>query len=260
MSTGTSGLRIAVIIKQVPDINAVTIDPVTRHPRLGNDRIMNTYDAYAVGEAIGIKERFGANVTVVTAGSHEAREVLMRALATGADDAILIDFPDHNEVDSLAIAKVISRELANHGFDLVLAGQSTDDYESGQVGPQVAELLRWPHVSLVTHVDLNERSLRVRRDAEASKETIEVPLPAVLMVLSGRDSEQRYPTLRGMMAAKKKTILLVSPDQDTDDLPRIEWSEPAAVDRAASGIILEGLPADQAASELVAWLKEHKLA
>ncbi len=260
MSEKTNGLKIAVIIKQVPDINAVTVDPVTRHARLGSDRVMNTYDAYAVSEAIGIKERIGATVTVVTAGPPEAREVLMRALATGADDAILIDFPDHNDVDSLTIAKVITRELVNRDFDLILAGQSTDDYESGQVGPQVAELLRWPHVSLVTHVDLDGGNLRVRRDAEASKETIAVPLPAVLMVLSGRDGEQRYPTLRGMMAAKKKTTLLVSPNQGIGDPIRIEWSEPVAVERAASGIIVEGLPADQAASELVAWLKEHKLA
>jgi electron transfer flavoprotein beta subunit len=251
--------RIAVLIKQVPDVNAITVDPVTRHANLGSDRVMNTYDAYAVGEAIGIRERFGGTVTVVTAGPAGAREVLVRALATGADDAILIDYPQHNDVDSLSMARTIAHELTGHDFDLILAGQSTDDYETGQVGPQVAELLQWPHVSLVTHVDIEQSMLMVRRDAEASKESIAVPMPAVLMILSGRDGEQRYPTLRGMMAAKKKVIQTVTPNGANVEPKRIQWSDPVAVEQASSGVIVEGVSAEKAATELVAWLKEHKL-
>ncbi len=252
-------LDIAVIVKQVPALNSIAVDPVTHRPDLGSERVMNTYDAYAVGEAIGIKERCGATVTVITAGPPSAREVLLRALATGADRAILIDLPNHNEIDTLSTARFLADEILKHEFDLVLAGQSTDDYDTGQVGPQVAELLRWPHVSLVTHVEVTDRSLTVNRDAGASKEVVALPLPAVLMVLSGRDGPQKFPTLRGMMAARKKSIAVVEPNPNVEP-KRLEWSDPVAIEREATGTILEGVPAEQAAAELVSWLRERKLA
>lgn len=258
MSMTQNELRIAVLIKQVPDINAVTVDSVSRQALLGDDRVMNTFDGYAVGEALSIRDRVGAHVTAIAAGPPESRDVLLRALATGVDEAILIDLPRHNEIDSLATARIIAGEIARHEFDLVLAGQSSDDYETGQVGPQIAETLNWPHVSLVTHVDVEDRVLRISRDAEASKETIETPLPAVLMVLSGREGSQRFPTLKGMMTAKKKTIPVVEPGHEVG-AARIEWSEPLAVDREAEGIILQDIAADDAAGQLVAWLKEQKL-
>lgn len=258
MSELSGQLDIAVLVKQVPDVNAITVDPATHAPIAGPASVMNTYDAYAVGEAIGIKERFGATVSVITAGPPSAREVLLRALATGADQAILIDLPNHNDIDSLATARILAAEIEQREFDLVLAGQSTDDYETGQVGPQVAELLGWPHVSLVTHVEVDGRSLTVNRDAETSKEVVALSLPAVLMVLSGRDGSQKYPTLRGMMAAKKKTIPSVEPSHG-EESTRLEWSDPVAVEREMSGTILEGVPAEQAAAELVAWLRERKL-
>jgi len=251
-------LNIAVLVKQVPDVNAITVDPVTHRPDLGSERIMNTYDAYAVGEAIGIKERFGGTVTVITAGPSSAREVLLRALATGADEAVLIGLPNHNDTDSLSTARILAAEIRKHGFDLILAGQSTDDYETGQVGPQVGELLGWPHVSLVTHVDVDDRSLTINRDAEASKEIISVSLPAILMVLSGREGPQKFPTLRGMMAAKKKDIPIVAV-KGPEPATRLNWSDPVAVEREATGTILEDVPAEQAAAELVAWLRERKL-
>jgi len=258
MSKLSGQLDIAVIVKQVPDINSITVDPVTHRPDLGSERVMNTYDAYAVGEAIGIKERFGGTVTVITAGPSSAREVLLRALATGADEAVLIDLPNHNDIDSLSTARILAAEIRKHGFELILAGQSTDDYEMGQVGPQVAELLGWPHVSLVTHVEVEGRTLTVNRDAEASKEVVETSLPAVLMVLSGRDRPQKFPTLRGMMAAKKKTIAVVEPGLNGQSR-RLEWSDPVAIERDVKGTILKDVPAEQAAAELAAWLREQKL-
>ena len=257
MSMDHGELKIAVLVKQVPDVNEISVDPVSREAVIGAGHIMNTYDAYAVGEAITIRERCGATVTVVTAGPPQARDVLLRALATGADEAILIDLPGHNDIDSLATSRIIASELAKHEFDLVLAGQSTDDYETGQVGPQVAEVLQWPHVSLVTQVDVDGRTLTVRKDAEAAKETVQVPLPAVLMVLSGREGPQRFPTLRGMMTTKKKTIPVVTPE--VPDTSRLAWSTPKAELREAAGVILRDLPADEAAGMLVTWLKERKL-
>jgi electron transfer flavoprotein beta subunit len=219
---------------------------------------MNTYDAYAVSAAIDVRERHGGSITVVTMGPPAARDVLMRAMAIGADDAIHIDAAVDDDIDTLATARLLASAVSE-GFDLVLAGQSTDDIETGQVGPQVAELLGWPHVSLVTHIEVDQDHVRVNRDAEASKEVIEAPLPTVLMVLSGRDVEQRYPTLRGMMAAKKKPLRQVTPEVQADQA-RLSWSEPTAPVRDATGIILRDLPAEEAATQLVTWLKERRLA
>ncbi|MEJ7900822.1 MAG: electron transfer flavoprotein subunit beta/FixA family protein [Thermomicrobiales bacterium] len=259
MKVQTEQLRIAVLVKQVPDINEISVDAVTHYANLGPAQVMNTYDAYAVGEAIGIKERAGATVTVITAGPPSAREVLLRALATGADEAILIDLPNHNDIDTLATARLLAAEIGKHPFDLILAGQSTDDYETGQVGPQVAELLGWPHASLVTHVEVsNNRRLTINRDAEASKEVVETATPAVLMVLSGRDGLRKFPTLRGMMAAKKETIPVVEA-QHRQEFQRLEWSDPIAIEREVTGTIVEGVPAEQAAADLVTWLREQKL-
>lgn len=258
MSAQTDQLRIAVLVKQVPDVNEITVDVATHRAHHGSTQVMNTYDAYAVGEAIGIKERVGATVTVITAGPPSARAVLSRALATGADEAILIDLPNHNDIDTLATARILAAEIRKHDFDLILAGQSTDDYETGQVGPQVAELLGWPHASLVTHVEVSGTSLTVNRDAEASKEIVETMTPAVLMVLSGRDGSQKFPTLRGMMAAKKKTIPVVEAEHRQEPA-RLAWSDPVAIERDVTGTILEGVPAEQAAADLVSWLREQKL-
>lgn len=258
MSEQSPPLRIAVLVKQVPDVNAITVDPDSGAPGFGSDLVMNTYDGYAVSAAVGIKERFGAIVTVVTAGPSPAREVLLRALATGADEAILIDLPESNALDTLAMSRILAAEIGKHAFDLVLAGQSTDDYESGQVGPQVAEQLDWPHVSLVTNVEVETGALRIARDAEASKEIVGVSLPAVLMVLSGRDSPQKFPTLRGMMSARKKAIPVVAPSL-RQGAQRLAWSAPRAVEREAEGTIVHDMPAEEAAATLVAWLKERKL-
>lgn len=250
-------VNIAVLVKQVPDINEITIDPVSRHARLGESRVLNTFDHYALTAALGLREDVGGTVTAIAAGPPRAREVLLRCLAIGADEAILVDLPDNNGIDTLALARVLATEIRKHGVALVFAGQSTDDYEAGQVGPQVAELLGWPHISLVTQAALDGDRLRVRRDAEGTREDVSVDLPAVLMVLSGRDSEQRYPTLRGMMQAKKKRIPVVTPQ--LDDRVRLSWSTPVAVERAATGIIVQGEPAPDAARNLVAWLRERKL-
>jgi len=250
-------VRIAVLVKQVPDIAEVRVDNASRHPVLGPSRVMNTYDAYAISEAVSLKERVGGDVTVVTAGSASVRDVILRALATGADSGIHLDIDDPNAVDTLAMAAVLTDCLRDEEFDIILAGQTTDDYETGQVGLQVAELLGWPHVSLATHIDAVDGGVRVARDAEGSKETIQLPTPCVVVVLSGRDGEQRHPSLRGMMAAKKKPIRTASPSLPTS--PRISWSEPVAPVRDAEGIILEGVPPQEAASQLVSWLHDRKL-
>lgn len=250
-------LRIAVLVKQVPDIAAVSVDEESRRADLGTTKVMNTYDAYAVSEAVSLKERTDAEVTVVSAGPASTREVILRALATGADCGVHVEIDDPNAMDSLATARVLADALREENFDVILAGQTTDDYETGQVGLQVAELLGQPHVSLATHIDVAEAGVRVARDAEGSKETVELLTPCVVVVLSGRDGQQRHPSLRGMMAAKKKPIRSI-----TATVPgkrRLTWSEPVAPVREQEGTIVSGVAPSAAAAQLVSWLKDRKL-
>lgn len=258
MSDAAGSPRIAVLVKQVADVNAIEIDPESRQAIPGWPLVMNTYDAYAIGEAITIKERHGGEVTVICAGPDSARDVLLRGLATGADAAIHIALPDPNAVDTLALAGVLRTILEGRTFDLILAGQVADDYETGQVPAQLAELLGLPHVSLVTHVEIASDGLRVRRDAEASKETVRCPMPAMLLVLSGRDGPRHHPSLRGMMAAKRKPIERIEVPQP-DSAGRLSWSPPVVPEKVFTGIIVRDQPADVAAAALAGWLGEHKL-
>ena len=258
MNGKATPLRVALLVKQVPDVTALQIDPKTRRPLPGADLVMNTYNAYAVGEAINIKEVFGADVAVVSAGPDSTRNVLLRGLATGADRAIHIVLSEPHEIDTLALAATLASVLKERAFDLILAGQTTDDSETGQVPAQLAELLGIPHVSLVTHVDIGSDHARVRRDAEASKELVTCPMPAVLMVLSGRDGPRHHPSLRGMVAAKRKPLDRVDvPSPDTSG--RLSWSVPIVPEKTLEGVMVRDEPAEVAASKLVDWLDERNL-
>ena len=250
--------RIAVLVKQVADVNAIETDPDSRQAKPGGALVMNTYDAYALSEAITLKETNGAVVTVICVGPDSVREVLLRGLATGADAAIHIVLSDNNSVDTLTLAGVLGAVVEDKAFDLILAGQVADDYETGQVPAQLAELLGVPHVSLVTHVEIEPDGLRVRRDAEASKETLHCPMPAVLMVLSGRDGPRHHPSLRGMMAAKRKPIERLEASR-SQSAPRLTWSEPIVPEKVFAGIIVRDEPADVAAAALADWLFDLKL-
>lgn len=258
MSANAQPLQIAVLVKQVQDLTGIQIDPETRRPISGTELVMNTFDAYAIGEAINLKEAYGADVTVICAGPDSAKDVLLRCLATGADRAVHIVVPGNNEVDTLALAGILASVMRSREFDLILAGQTSDDYETGQVPVQLAELLGVPHVSLVTHVEVEAEGLRLRRDAEASKEIVSCPMPAMLMILSGREGSQRYPSLRGMIAAKRKPVERIKmPHLDTSK--RLSWTDPVAPEKVFEGIIVRDEPADAAASKLVAWLQERHL-
>jgi electron transfer flavoprotein beta subunit len=245
-------LRIAVLVKQVVDVSTGPGATAADTPRA-----MNTYDAYAISEAISLKERTGAEVTVVSAGPPPVTDVVVRGLATGADRGLHIEVDDPDGMDTLALATVLAGQLSEGSFDLVLAGQTTDDYETGQVGMQVAELLDVPHVSQATHVEVDGNTVLVTRDAVGRRERVRVPAPCVVMILSGRDSPQRYPSLRGMMAAKRKPLESVSPA--VAPVRRLSWSEPRSPRRDQEGTILRDLPPDEAASRLVAWLRERRL-
>ena len=248
---------IVVLIKQVPEMNAVRIDRATGKPVLSGQNVISSFDEYAIEEALRLKEQHGGEVVAVTAGPSSVKDVISRALAMGADRGVIIPLDNPNALDTLAVATIIANFLTSLSYDIILTGQISDDYASGQVGSQVAELLGIPQVGSITKVEANGDTLTVGRDTEDGRQTIEVKTPVLLMAQAGLN-EPRYPSLKGIMAAKKKPVEQ-APPAAVDGGDRISWGEPYVPERDATGIILQDVPPADAARQLVGWLREQKL-
>jgi electron transfer flavoprotein beta subunit len=249
-------MTIVVLVKQVPDMNAVRIDAATGTARTSG-KAMNSYDAFAVQHALTLKKALGGEIVVVSAGPAAAKDALTRALAMGADRGVHVELDDQGARDSLDMANVLAEAVKPLDASVVLLGQLSDDVETGQIGPQIAELLGMPHVSSVLSVGAEGDALTIQRDTEGGYQSVTAPLPVVLVVGSATE-EPIYPSIKGMMAAKKKPVEKVAAAAK-DASPRLSWSEPKAPQREAEGIIVQGESAQDAAAKLVAWMKENKL-
>ena len=238
-------------------MNAVKTDRATGKPVFSGQHVVGSYDEYAIEEALRLKERFGGEVVAVSAGPPSAKDVITRALSMGADRGVLIDLPGVNDLDTLAVARVLADQLRGVSFDLVIAGQTADDYESGQVGPQVAELLGLPLVSSVVELWIEGNKLVAKRDMEDGHQTVESELPALLLASTGPHLP-RYPSLKGIMGAKRKPLDRVEANAEPLG-DRIRWDEPFVPERTLTGTILQDVPPAEAAKQLVAWLREQKL-
>ena len=246
-----SPLTIAVLVKQVPDVSAVKIDRTSGKPVLSAQQVVSSYDAHAIEAALQLRDQVGGEVVVVAAGP--AKDAVQRALAMGTDRGLQVDLPA--AADTLATARALAAAIRELACDLVLAGQTADDAETGQVGPQVAELLGLPLISSVIGLELNGREVVATRDMEDGHQTVAAVLPALLAISSGLN-EPRYPSLKGIMAAKKKPVATVAGEAGA--ATGVTWSEPAAPPREVTGIIVQDVPATEAAKQLVAWLREQK--
>lgn len=172
----------------------------------GAEFIINPYDEYAVEEAIQVRDAHGGEVTVISVGNEEAEKQLRTALAMGADKAVLINTEDDLENgDQFSTAKIISEYLKGKEADLVIAGNVAIDGGSGQVGPRVAELLDIPYVTTITKLEIDGSKVTVVRDVEGDSEVIETSLPLLVTAQQGLN-EPRYPSLPGIMKAKKKPL------------------------------------------------------
>ncbi len=200
-------MKIAVRIKQVPDsetrINLAA--PAAELDQSGFTRILNPYDAYAVEEAIKIKEAGGeVEITAVTIGPDTVKETLKKdCLAVGCDKAVIITDPALNGADESALATVLAAALKRDEFDLILFGNKAIDDDSGQIGIMVAEQLGLPHVSTITHLELGDGTLTAHREIEGGKEVVEAAMPAVLTCQKGLN-EPRLPSLPNIMKAGMK--------------------------------------------------------
>jgi electron transfer flavoprotein beta subunit len=249
-------MTIVVLVKQVPDMNAVKIDAATGVARTSG-KAMSALDSYAVQHALALKEKLGGEIVAVTAGPATAKDALTRALAMGADRGLHIELGDQEARDSLDMANVFFQAVKSLEPSIVICGQLSDDMETGQIGPQLAELFDMPHVSWVVSAVVEGESLNLQRDTEAGYQQVTAPLPVLLMAAQGSE-EPPYPSIKGMMAAKRKPVEMIAA-AEKDATSRLGWGEPKAPLRESGGIIVQGASAQDAAKQLVDWMKENKL-
>jgi electron transfer flavoprotein alpha subunit len=172
--------KVAVCIKQIPLVDDANFDPVTKTIRRDGINIIGAYDLTAIAEAVALKRQFGAETTVVTMGPPQARSALADALAMGIDRAVHLEDRAFAGSDTLATARALALWLEREGFDLVLLGKYSLDAETGQVGPEIAELLGVPQVTGVCKLQIDGEMLRAERESDEGIEEVECGLPALL--------------------------------------------------------------------------------
>ena len=201
-------MKIAVCVKHVPEGSA-RLDPGSKRLDRSGEGALNRFDANAVEEALRIKGDGDTEVVVVSMGPEKAADSLRKALAMGADRAVLVSDEAAAGSDLLATSRVLAKALERESPDLVLFGQQASDGDGAVLWAAVAERLRLPVVSQAAELALQDGSLRVKRQNEFGYDVIEAPLPAVVAV-SDAINEPRYPSLKGIMGAKKKPQELLS--------------------------------------------------
>jgi electron transfer flavoprotein beta subunit len=200
-------LNTLVCIAQVPDTESrIKIAGDGRHiDETGLKFIVSPYDEYALEEAIRLKEKSGGDVTVVTFGPERAAQALRESLARGATKALHVKAENAADADSLGIAKVLAAAIRSVPHDIVFLGKQGVGTDNALVGPMLAELLGYPQVNVVTHLEAGDGKVTAHREIEGAEEVIEASLPAVITAQKGLN-EPRYASLKGIMAAKKVAI------------------------------------------------------
>ncbi|MFF4161011.1 electron transfer flavoprotein subunit beta/FixA family protein [Streptomyces sp. NPDC001678] len=201
-------LRIVVTVKYVPDATGdrhfaedLTVD------RDDVDGLLSELDEYAVEQALQIKEAADddAEITVLTVGPEDAKDALRKALSMGADKAVHVEDDDLHGTDALGTSLVLAKALEHVGYDLVISGMASTDGGMGVVPAMLAERLGVPQVTLLSEVAVEGGKVTGRRDGDAASEQLEASLPAVVSV-TDQSGEARYPSFKGIMAAKKKPV------------------------------------------------------
>jgi electron transfer flavoprotein beta subunit len=197
-------MKIAVCVKQVPDATVhKKIDPATKRLDRSGEAALNPTDLNAVEEALKIKEAQGGEVVLVCLGPEKAVESLRKALAMGADRAVLVSDDGAAGSDLLGTSRALAGALEREGADLVLFGQASGDGDGAVLWAAVADRLRRPVISQVASLTVEPGSVTGKRQTEHGYDVISAPLPAVVAV-SDAINEPRYPSLKGIMGAKTK--------------------------------------------------------
>ena len=209
-------MNIIVCVKQVIDPEAppssFKVDPATNKAEMkGAPPVIDPYGEYAVEAALKIKDAGGGKVTVMSLSASLLREVVKKPLAMGADELILLEDAGFADADSYTTAQALAAAIKKTGaFDLILCGREASDTNAGQTGAGIAEMLGIPCVTLARKIATAGGKLKIERVTSTGYEVIEAPLPAVVTV-SNEVGEPRYPTIKGIMAAKKKEPLVWKP-------------------------------------------------
>jgi electron transfer flavoprotein beta subunit len=245
-------LKIAVCLKRVPDTTTKIVIGADGKSidENGVKFVPNPYDEFAVEEALKLKEAAGSGETVVySLGTDAAQETIRTALAIGMDRGVLLQSP--GSPDGFEVAKALAAELKGGGYDLILFGKMAVDDYNHQVGVMVAELLERPCISAVAHLKIDGTSVEAEREIEGGIEVSTCTLPAVLTCDKGLNTP-RLPSLKGIMAAKKKPLEVKPVTLGPGTLTTISLVPPA--ERKAGKIVGEGV---DAVPELVRLLREE---
>jgi electron transfer flavoprotein beta subunit len=204
-------VKILVCLKQVPQKDApLKLNETGTWIREDVSYEVNEPDAYALEEALRQKEKHGGEVVAITAGPARAQQVLREALAKGADRAIHLEDPVFTTLDAANIARAFAAAIKSESFDLIFTGLQSDDFGYAQTGVILAELLGWPHATIIMQIEKSATGIKVKRELEAGFfQHVEMPLPAVLTIQSGIN-KLRYATLIGIKQAKNKPLRKVA--------------------------------------------------
>jgi len=254
-------MNIAVCVKRIPKTAEADIFIEKDGKDIKKDHLvftLNDWDSYAVREAALLKEKYGGEVTVITVGPEESKEVLTRCLAMGADRALRIEEPAVQ--DGHLIARILAQAVKNQSFDLILTGVQAEDDGCGQVGVSLAQMLGLPHAAIVNKIEINGDRALVKRELEGGiEENVELKLPAVLTIQTGIN-EPKYVSLAAILEAEEK---------ETEEIPLeklgLTPSEPlqATVDQVSfppvgkMAEILKGNP-EEVVGKLTEILKKKK--
>jgi electron transfer flavoprotein beta subunit len=249
-------MKIIVAIKQVPERDAqIRIDTQAKWiDESVMQYALNESDAYALEEALQLKEKHGGEVVVVSAGPERVGTTIREALAKGADRAIYIDCT-LGQLDALGVARLLAAAIKPENPDLVLTGLQSEDLGLGQTGVIVAELLGLPHSTLILQVEKTETGIKVKRELEEGWfQSIELPTPAALTIQSG-GNKLRYATLMGIKRAKTKEMRRVTAEElAVDAAPVVILEKVTLPHKQKVTQILRGTP-KEAAAALVEKLK-----
>ena len=254
-------MNIIVIMRQTPDTEAkikLGSEPNKIDPNI--TWIINPYDEFAIEKALKIKEQAGAGEVILLAcGPTRTEDAIRQGLAMGADRAIFIKDDSLEYADPFVISKLIAGELKNLQYDLVLSGKKIIDFESSQVPIFIAEELGLTHVSFVMkfeNIDTVNKKITVDREADGTHEIIEVQLPALITCDRGEDIP-RYPSITGIMKAKKKEIKEVTPNTDILKEVRTKITNLELPPARKEVKIFEGNTVEEKVQKLVKALREE---
>lgn len=203
-------MKILVCISKAPDTTSkiAFTNNNSAFDENGVQYIVNPYDEwYALVRALEIKETVGADVTIITVGTSADEAIMRKALAIGADEAVRIDA---EPMDAYVVAAEIANYAKTQGFDLVMTGKETINFNGAQLGGMIAEGLNSPYISIASKLDVNGNMLTLEREITGGVEVVEVSLPVVVSCAKGM-AEQRIPNMRGIMAARTKPLQVLAP-------------------------------------------------